>query len=162
MRAPALVAIVVALAVVAGCGPRYVVWPNAQPSPAGWVAARRDSDGAVVAVRPAELQEQVMRDDGARWVGRRLTRPKRFAAGAALAVVGVALGAVGLGLGVDASGQRTPDGATNRGIAVGFGSVGAAALVTGVALLWWAWPPRPTDEPIAAHPELVDAPPPLP
>ena len=142
------------------CGPHYVVWREAHPSPAGFVAARRDTDAAIVAVRPADLNQIGVRDDGASYLGRRVTRPKRFRAGVALFAAGVPLVVVSLIFGIGAIGQNTHDGDVNRGIAIGFGTVGAAAMATGIGLFTWAWPPPPAEEPIAAHPELVDAPPP--
>lgn len=144
---------------VAGCGPHY--WVRGQAAPTGWMAARQDPDGAVVAVRPAELRDEGAREDGARYLGRRLTRPKRFTAGLALVAIGVPLVAFGLGFGLEAIGQDTHDGAVNRGVGFGFAAAGGAATATGIALLSWAWPPRPACEPIAAHPELVEPPPPL-
>jgi hypothetical protein len=155
------VRLIALVALVAGCGPHYWVWRDAQPSPSGWVAARADADGRVVAVRPDDLRDEAARDDGARYVGRRLRRPNRFVAGLALVAIGIPLIGVSLGFGIDAIGQDTRDGAINRTIAIVFGTLGGAATATGVGLLWWAWPPRPSEEPIGAHPELVQPPPPL-
>jgi hypothetical protein len=154
----AVLALTLALAAT-GCGPHYVMWPDARPSPAGFVAARRDTDAAIVAVRPAELHEIGVRDDGAVYLGRRVTRPKRFRTGVALFTIGVPLVVVSLIFGVESIGQNTHDGDVARGIAIGFGTVGGAALATGIGLFTWAWPPRPIEEPIATHPELVAAPP---
>lgn len=151
---------VVALALAAAaCGPHYLVWPEAHPSPAGYVAARRDTDAAIVAVRPAELHEIGVRDDGAAYLGRRITRPRRFRTGVWLFTVSVPLVVVSLIFGVESIGQNSHDGDVNRGIAIGFGAAGGAAMGAGIGLFSWAWPPRPTEEPIAAHPELVDMPP---
>jgi len=148
-------------AVAAGCGPHYWVRGDAAPSASGWVAARRDGDGAVVAVRGDDLRVEAARDDGARYVGRRLRRPNRFITGAALLAVGIPLVGVSLGFGLAAIGQNTHDGDINRGVAIGFGALGGAATAVGVSLLTWAWPPRPAEEPIGAHPELVETPPSL-
>jgi hypothetical protein len=157
VRRTGLIALVT---LVAGCGPHYLVWPDAQPTAAGFVAARRDVDGAVVAVQPGALRHEAVREDGASLLGRRVTRPKRFRTGVALFAAGVPLVVVSLIFGLGALGQNTHDGDINRGIAVGFGTVGGAAMLTGVGLFSWAWPPPPGDEPITAHPELVAAPPP--
>ncbi|HEY2743516.1 MAG TPA: hypothetical protein VGL86_02795, partial [Polyangia bacterium] len=100
-----------------------------------------------------------LREDGASMLGRRVTRPRRFRAGVALFAAGVPLVVVSLVFGLGALGQNTHDGDINRGIAIGFGALGGAAMATGIGLFSWGWPPRPAEEPIAAHPELVDAPP---
>ncbi len=155
-----IAAVALAVATATGCGPHYFVWRDARPSAAGFVAARSDVDGAVVAVRPEQFHEVAVREDGAAYVGRRVTRPRRFRTGVALFAAGVPLVVVSLIFGLGALGQNTHDGAINRGIAIGFGSLGGAAMATGVGLFSWAWPPAPRVEPIAAHPELVAAPPP--
>ena len=150
-----------ALALAAtACGPHYFVWRDARPSARGFVAARSDVDGAVVAVRPEQFHEVAVRADGASYVGRRLTRPKRFRTGVALFAAGVPLVVVSLVFGLGAIGQNTHDGDANRGIAIAFGSLGGVAMATGIGLFSWAWPPEPAVEPLTAHPELTAAPPP--
>ncbi|HEX6839621.1 MAG TPA: hypothetical protein VF334_23750 [Polyangia bacterium] len=146
---------------LSACGPHYWVRADAQPSAGGWIAARHDADGTVVAVRADDLRVEAARDDGARYVGRRVRRPNRFAAGLALVGVGIPLIGVALGFGIGAIGQNTRDGDINRDVAIAFGTLGGAATAVGVSLLSWAWPPRPVEEPIGAHAELVDAPPPV-
>jgi hypothetical protein len=147
-------------ALVAGCGPHYWVWRDARPSPTGWIAARREADGAVVVLRPEQLRDDSGRADGARAVTRRFRNSDAFATGLALAGCGTALAAVGVAFAALAS-----EGVDNRGfnqsVALGFGIPGTAAALTGAGLIWLGWPVTARAEQPSAHPDVVDAPPPL-
>lgn len=143
---------------VAACGPDYWVWRNARPSATGWIPARRDPDGAVVAVRPDEVREVGGRGDGARIVTARFRNTNAFAAGVALFGCGLPLIGVSIAFAVIA-GNPNSRGDFDKDIAITFGVLGGAATLSGVGLLYYGWPIAARAEPLSAHPDVVDAPP---
>jgi len=146
---------------VAACGPDYWVWRNARPSRNGWIPARRDPDGAVVAVRPDEVREVGGRGDGARIVTARFRNTNAFAAGISLLGCGLPLIGVSIAFAVIASSPNSR-GDFDKDIAITFGVLGGAGTFGGVGLLYYGWPIAAHADPLTAHPDVVDAPPPVP
>ncbi|MCU1278795.1 MAG: hypothetical protein JWM53_2341 [bacterium] len=146
-------------ALVAGCGPHYWVWREARPSPSGWIAARRASDDAAVVLRPDQLREDASRADGARNVTRRFRNSNAFAAGLSLVGCGTVLAAVGVAFAAIA-GEVVDNRGFNESVALGFGIPGTAMALAGAGLVWLGWPVTARVESPAAHPDVVDAPPP--
>jgi hypothetical protein len=148
------------LALAAGCGADYWVWRDARPSSTGWIAARRDPDGAVFAIRPDQVREVGGRGDGARAVTARFRNSNAFAAGVSLFGCGLPLVGVSIAFAVIAA-NPSNFGSFDRDIAVTFGVIGGAATLAGSALGYFGWPIRLRAEPLAAHPDVVAAPPSL-
>ena len=140
-------------ALAAACGSDYWVARDARPSPSGWVAARRDDDGAAVAVRLDELRQDRTRIDGARRMTRRFRNSNALAAGFALVGCGTVLAAVGIAFAALAA-RFVDNRGFNDDVAMGFGIPGAIMVAGGAPLIWLGWPIHEHAEPLAAHPEV--------
>jgi hypothetical protein len=92
------IACLVVTALTSGCAATYVARPEALAAPPGWVAAERESDGALRLVRADSVAEIGRTGDGRVRLSGVRRHPARWNAGIALIVVGAVANAIAIGV----------------------------------------------------------------